>query len=200
MIIFSKDNNSAPYARFKEFYLKAENSKQNNIEAICISSYDSNRNEVDTRFVNLKYICNDEWTFFTNYSSPKASQFNTHNQISCAFFWSKINVQIRIKANIRKTSKTFSDNHFKNRELDKNILAISSHQSKKIGSFEEINTKFNILKKNNQIDFFERPSYWGGFSFKPYYFEFWVGHKYRLNYRESYELINRSWEKSILEP
>ena len=32
-----------------------------------------------------------------------------------------------------------------------------------------------------------RPDFWGGFSFVPYYFEFWQGHKNRLNKRHVFE-------------
>jgi pyridoxine/pyridoxamine 5'-phosphate oxidase len=33
------------------------------------------KNEVDSRYVNLKFISNDEFIFFSNYDSPKASSF-----------------------------------------------------------------------------------------------------------------------------
>ena len=39
------------------------------------------------RFVNLKFIDNDKFIFFTNYNSPKSLAFETHNQISGLFFW-----------------------------------------------------------------------------------------------------------------
>ncbi|MDB9816017.1 pyridoxamine 5'-phosphate oxidase, partial [Gammaproteobacteria bacterium] len=43
-------------------------------------------------------------------------------------------------------------------------------------------------------------SYWGGFSFEPYYFEFWTGQKFRLNKRESFQLESNKWQKKILQP
>ena len=49
-----------------------------------------------------------------------------------------------------------------------------------------------ILKKIN----IQRPSYWGGYSFKPYYFEFWEGQN-RLNKRTIYKRINSEWTKAI---
>ena len=36
----------------------------------------------------------------------------------------------------------------------------------------------------------ECPNDWGGFLFKPYYFEFWKGHESRLNERDVYEIKN----------
>ena len=35
---------------------------------------------------------------FSNYQSPKAKQFESHNQISALIYWSKTNIQIRMRA------------------------------------------------------------------------------------------------------
>ena len=32
-------------------------------------------NSPDSRFVNLKYVINDEWIFFSNYESPRRNNF-----------------------------------------------------------------------------------------------------------------------------
>ena len=68
--------------------------------------------EVEARYVNLKYIANNEWIFFSNYNSPKAQQFKSHNQVSVLIFWPSINTQIRMKALISKLLLEFSDEHF----------------------------------------------------------------------------------------
>ena len=81
---------------------------------------------------------------------------------------------------------------------DKNALAISSDQSKPIESFSEVECKFKTVLENNDLK--ERPVYWGGYSFKPYYFEFWEGNKSRLNKREVYSLDNNDWVKYLLQP
>ena len=65
-------NNSEPYSIFEDLYKKAVIKKQKHIEAIAISSFDNKVNSPDSRFVNLKYVINDEWIFFSNYESPKA--------------------------------------------------------------------------------------------------------------------------------
>ena len=75
-----------PYTIFKEMYLKALSSSQENIDAIAISSFNSETNLVDSRFVNLKYINDIEWIFFTNLESPKANQFRSFDQISALLF------------------------------------------------------------------------------------------------------------------
>ena len=57
---------------------------------------------------------------------------------------------------------------------------------------------------NNTLDAMtestERPQSWGGFSFVPYYFEFWEGHENRLNKRHVFEQQNDHWQERLLQP
>ena len=183
---------------FEAKYNKALNAGQKNIEAISISSFDTDRKEVDSRYVNLKLIINDEFIFFSNYNSPKAHSFSQHNQISALFYWPITNVQIRIKANIKKTSYEFNQKYFFNRSEEKNALALSSNQSKPINSYNQIKKNYNHSLKNDDLK--KCPQYWGGFSFIPYYFEFWEGHESRINKREIFKKIDGIFEHSFLQP
>ena len=198
MIEFNKTNKEMPYLLLKESYDKALNAGQKSIEAISISSYNTEENEVDSRYVNLKFIVNDEFIFFSNYNSPKASSFNSHNQIAALFYWSSINAQIRMKAKIKKTSNDYNQKYFFHRSEEKNALAISSNQSKSIESYNQV--KENYDKSLNNDDLKKCPEFWGGYSFTPYYFEFWEGHESRLNKREVYEKSDNSWKHIILQP
>ena len=191
-------NNSTPYKLIEKYYGLALNKNEEHIEAISISSYSSKKNEVDSRFVNLKMIDNDEFIFFSNYQSPKALQFLSNNQIAAVFFWRTINVQIRMKAKIKKLPSEVSDKYFSERSIDKNALAISSRQSQKISSYEDVIKNYNLVLDESNLEI--RPDYWGGYSFTPYYFEFWEGHKSRLNKREVFEKNDDSWKHFILQP
>ena len=198
MIRFNNFNQAIPYLLLEEKYNKAIDAGQKGIEAISISSYNKEISEVDSRFVNLKFINNDEFIFFSNYESPKAAAFNSHNQIAALLYWSSINVQIRMKAKIKKTSNEFNQQYFFDRSEEKNALAISSNQSKKIGSFEQVKKNYNKSLKNDDLK--KCPRYWGGYSFKPYEIEFWEGNEFRLNKRNLYTKDNISWNHFILEP
>ena len=103
-----------------------------------------------------------------------------------------------MKAKIKKTSKEFNKNYFKKRNIDKNALAISSKQSQLADSYEAIISKFNDTK--NTQDLSECPDFWGGFSFVPFYFEFWEGKESRLNKRNIYKKINKTWKEYVLQP
>ena len=138
MIDILKMDNSEPFAQFRELYQKATRNNQSAIEAVAISSYSNITKEVDSRFVNLKYVIGRKLIFFTNYLGPKGTQFKENPSISALIYWDKIDTQIRIKANIYKCSAKFSDEHFKNRSPKKNALAIASNQSQKIKTYDEV--------------------------------------------------------------
>ena len=198
MIQFNNLNQEIPYELLKEKYDDALNAGQKGIEAISISSYNKEISEVDSRYVNLKFISNDEFIFFSNYDSPKAFSFNSHNQIAALFYWPSINVQIRIKAKIKKTSNEYNQKYFCDRSEEKNALAISSSQSKSIDSYNQVKENYNKSLKNDNLK--KCPGFWGGYTFTPYYFEFWEGHESRLNKREVYEKSDDSWKHRILQP
>ena len=198
MIRFNNLRKEDPYVLFKKKYDEAFDAGQSNIEAISIASYSLESKEVNSRYVNIKIIDNNKFIFFTNYNSPKALEFISHEQIAAKVFWPSTNTQIRMKAIITKCSMKYNSEYFKQRSVDKNALAISSDQSQKINSYDEIVLKYQETKKNKKLS--KCPDYWGGFSFTPYYFEFWEGHASRLNKRECYEEIKGSWNKYLLQP
>ena len=198
MIKFIKTSDEAPYKVFKEKYEDSLNANQKIIEAICISSFSSTDNEVNARFVNLKFVKDKEFIFFSNYKSPKSIDFISHDQITALIYWNATNVQIRMKANIKQTSKKFNMEYFAKRDIRKNALAISSNQSNKIASYEDVSKNYEKSLKKDNLE--KCPEYWGGYSFIPYYFEFWEGHESRLNKREVYEKKNDKWDRFILQP
>ena len=151
--------NEEPYLKYQELYDFALSKNQNQIERILIGSYNNELKEVNARYVNLKYVVKDEWIFFSNYESVKAKEFLTHNQIIAVSYWSSIDVQIRMKATINKSSKEFSDKHFSSRSKEKNALAISSFQSQPVNSYEEVKNKYKRTLSSKDLN--NRPSYWG---------------------------------------
>lgn len=198
MIKILKKVEDLPYKNFYNFYEEASKKNQKSIEAIAVSSYLDKKKEVNSRFVNLKYIDEHDFIFFSNYESKKAKEFINNPNISILIYWSVINLQIRMKAKIRKTTKDFNQFHFKSRDLKKNALAISSQQSKKINKYEDVIEKFNAALEREDLD--RCPDYWGGYAMRPYYFEFWKGNKSRLNKRVAYLKKEELWEKCYLEP
>jgi len=200
MIKFINISKQKPYQLFKKYYDQALKNKQKIIEGIAISSFNKDLDQVNSRYVNLKYIKYDEWIFFSNYNSPKAKSFLTHQQISGLIHWPEINFQLRILAKIEKTNDKFSDAHFSERSKEKNAIAVSSYQSEAISSYEDVvlNYETELIKNKKKLG--TRPSYWGGFSLYPYYFEFWTGNDSRINKRIEFVKKNNIWTERFLQP
>jgi pyridoxamine 5'-phosphate oxidase len=198
MIEFNNLSQEKPYIKLKKKYDDAEQANQQNIEAVSISSYSTASKEVNSRYVNLKFVEGKELIFFSNYNSLKSKDFHGHNQITALLYWNKVSTQIRMKALIKKTSEDFNKNYFLNRSVQKNAVAISSRQSEPIDSFERVKENYN---KSLKLDSLKKcPDYWGGYSFVPYYFEFWEGSDLRLNKRDIYKKNNGVWLHAILQP
>ena len=65
MIVFENNNDLEPYKKLRDLYDLALSKNQMNIEAILIASFSHEDNEVDSRFVNLKYVNNEKFIFFS---------------------------------------------------------------------------------------------------------------------------------------
>tara|TARA_B100000780_G_scaffold254674_1_gene202948 strand:- start:465 stop:1067 length:603 start_codon:yes stop_codon:yes gene_type:complete len=200
MIQFKNLKNKHPFAKLKEIYDVAVSFEQKSIEAMALSTFDQTILEVNSRYVNAKFIDEDKIIFFSNYESVKAKDINSNNTVSCLFYWDSVRVQIRIKGIITMCDPSFSDDYFKNRDQKKNALAISSNQSKKIESYEDVIKKYNNILNKDKNFLETRPAYWGGYMIEASYIEFWEGNNQRLNKREAFNLVNEVWHKSILEP
>ena len=64
MITMNNICNEPPYLILKDKYDKSLQADQKNIDAICISSFSKKNNEVNSRYVNLKYISDKDFIFF----------------------------------------------------------------------------------------------------------------------------------------
>jgi pyridoxamine 5'-phosphate oxidase len=187
----------SPFHEFLKLYKNAEFSNQKNIEAACLATV-SDQRKPRTRYVNIKYINDNEIIFFSNYTSAKAIEINSNKNIALTFFWSSANIQIRIEGKINKLSGTRSDQHWKIRSKYKNALAISSDQSSLSGSYQEVIDNYN--NSLNLDDLSVRPNYWGGYVIQPSYFEFWQGHESRINQRTIFKRNKTLWSKYYLQP
>ena len=198
MIDFINNSSQEPYKKLIKLHKKAKMANEPVLDSLCVSSYSTTLKEVDSRLVNLKIVDNKDFIFFSNYNSKKSIQFNEHSQISAVIYWNAINIQIRMKAIIKKTSSDFNKEYFAKRSMDKNALAISSKQSESIDSYQLVLKNYDkVIDSQNLSDC---PHYWGGFIFRPYYFEFWKGNPSRINKRDAYQEEGRKWKHYILQP
>ena len=199
-MLFKNLPQNTPFRLFEDYYQNAENHNQPIAEAGCISSVDKDGNP-HSRYVNFKYFFEDHLIFFSSYSSDKAKDFESNQNVAVNFWWASINVQVRLEGKISKCSEKFSDEHFYGREAGKNIAAIASNQSQEIESYEILEAKYEKIKSEIEEGIIKetRPEDWGGYQISIDYFEFWEANNDRLNYRESYKLENNEWRRFFLQ-
>tara|TARA_B100000963_G_C22453090_1_gene592063 strand:+ start:251 stop:853 length:603 start_codon:yes stop_codon:yes gene_type:complete len=195
-IIFEK-NTGKPFKLFEKLYLEAIKIKQKSIDAMVVAT--AFKDVPSSRVVNLKYVRQNEFIFFTNYKSQKGKELAKNNNISCLIYWNSMDIQVRFSGKATATSNSFSDFHYSSRLYEKNIAAYSSNQSQLIDRYSNLEKKYqeNLKKFSGKSP--ERPKNWGGISIKPDYFEFWRASPSRLNKRECYKMTKGNWNKFYLQ-
>jgi len=142
MIFFYNIDKNHPFSLLYDKYLEASKRNQTSIEAMVLATLDLENMLPNSRFVNAKYITNEEIIFFSNYQGTKSREIENTNNVSVIFYWDTIKVQIRIRGRIIKSKKEVSDKHFFERSDDKNAIAISSNQSSVIDSYSYVVKKY----------------------------------------------------------
>ena len=128
----------------------------------------------------------------------KGNDIDFNSKVSLVFYWNASDSQIRIEGHAKKLKNNISDKHWSIRSPEKKALAISSHQSKVINTYEEIQKNFENTLKNTDLS--KRPDYWGGYVINPFKYEFWKGNTFRINNRICFELKDNLWNKYIIQP
>ena len=190
-----KDLKKNPFDQFNIWLNDAVNNKIKDPNAMVLSTYNSIIG-VTSRVVLLKEIKENSFIFFTNYNSLKAKQISENNIVSLCFFWNDLERQIRIRGTAKKLANDESSSYFDSRPEKSKIAAIISNQSSIIDLNEDFEDK--LLKFSNKS--ISKPKYWGGYTIKPHYFEFWQGRKNRLHDRFGYDKEGLNWKINRLSP
>lgn len=189
-----------PSAQFEKWLQEAIEAKVNEVAACNLATVNKN-NKPSARIVYLREFGNDEFYFYTNYNSRKASDISENPHVCLTFFWPELERQVRIEGTIlKKADPEKSDAYFNARPLDSKIGAWSSPQSKALQGREELNQYIEQNKERFNNQEIPRPDFWGGYIIHAMYYEFWQGRKNRLHDRIAYTLENNSWKTERLAP
>ena len=153
----------------------------------------------DARVVLLKGIDQGGFVFFTNYTSAKGRQLDTHPVATLVFLWAQLERQVRISGPVTQVSQDESDAYFCSRPLGSQLAAWASAQSQTVADRQQLETALAAAQHQfGQAP--PRPPHWGGYRLLPQSLEFWQGRANRLHDRLRYRRDGGDWRIERLAP
>ncbi|MGA2623185.1 MAG: pyridoxamine 5'-phosphate oxidase [Bacteroidota bacterium] len=188
-----------PIKQFQRLFHEAVRAKFYLAESTALATA-SHNGTPSARMVLLKQFDSQGFVFYTNYNSLKAKQLAENPRATLLFHWPEMHCQIRVDGTVEKISSEESDKYFHSRLRDSQIGAVASPQSDVI-SRDELDRRFEELKRSYEGKEIPRPAHWGGYRLKPACIEFWQGRAARLHDRIVYELqSDGNWSIKRLAP
>ncbi|XP_065091395.1 pyridoxine/pyridoxamine 5'-phosphate oxidase-like [Ochlerotatus camptorhynchus] len=172
-----------PFSLFRKWFDEACNTPEI-IEpnAMCLAT--ATKDAIPSaRFVLLKDITDQGFTFFTNYESRKADEIAENPNVALTFYWLPLRRSVRIEGSVEKISRSESETYFHQRPRASQIGALASPQSQPIPTRDYLDRKEQDIKDQLGPDGAVPLPNWGGYLVRPRMVEFWQGQTNRLHDR-----------------
>jgi pyridoxamine 5'-phosphate oxidase len=152
-----------------------------------------------SRMVLLKGLDEKGFRFFTNLGSRKGSELAANPRCSLLFPWHPLERQIRVDGVAEELSRADVAAYFATRPRGAQLGAWASHQSRPVGSREELDEAFAAVEARFP-DEVPLPDWWGGYVVVPDVVEFWQGRPGRMHDRLVYRREDDGWRTERLAP
>ena len=184
------------------YYDPEEKLEQNDPNAICVSSVDT-EGMPNGRYVLLKDVSENGFLFYTNLKSQKGKELFGSKK-GALTWWSRAqNKSVRVQGSVKQVSDEVANNYWSTRKEDAKISAILSKQSEEVTSRDQLEEAFTKLKAEYAGKEIPRPDHWSGVIISPQKIEFWEAtdeYTSRLHNRFVFELQNDQWVTKRLYP
>ena len=184
------------------YYDPEEKLEQNDPNAICVSSVDT-EGMPNGRYVLLKDVSENGFLFYTNLKSQKGKELFGSKK-GALTWWSRAqNKSVRVQGSVKQVSDEVANNYWSTRKEDAKISAILSKQSEEATSRDQLEEEFTKLKAEYAGKEIPRPDHWSGVIISPQKIEFWEAtdeYTSRLHNRFVFELQNNQWVTKRLYP
>jgi pyridoxamine 5'-phosphate oxidase len=139
------------------------------------------------RTVLLKHADATGFVFFTNHTSRKGTQIAAHPVAAIVLAWLPLHRQVCVRGRVEQISAAATAEYFGSRPWGSRIGAWASHQSRPVGSRDELERRWAELGERwpdtGRPDDVPVPPHWGGYVVRPVEVEFWQGRPSRMHDR-----------------
>lgn len=194
------DLHSDPFKQFGAWFAAALAADIRDVNAMSLATATPD-GQPSVRIVLLKGFDERGFTFFTNYDSEKGRQLEANPHAALAFFWVKLERQVRISGSVERTSREDSAAYFHSRPPGSRLGAWVSKQSEVIDSRQILDARLEQMTERFEGGEISLPPHWGGYRVKPDQIEFWQGRPNRLHDRFRYSRrAEGAWQIDRLAP
>lgn len=185
--------------KFDIWWSQARNrSPLNQKSPICISTIDET-GFPQGRFVDLKSVTEDGFIFCSDYNSAKGKHISLNSKVALTAWWDHVGYQVRVVGIANKISQELAQKFWETRSIDAQISTCAFEQSNELRPDIELESIFGEFKRKCHKPL-RKPSSWGGYIVAPISVEFLQFKENRLHLRDFYQLVDKSWLNSRLQP
>ena len=188
-----------PFKQFERWFAKALESSPATADVVALATA-TQSGLPSVRYVLFKGILRNGFSFFTHYHSRKAREIAENPMGALAFYWHRLQKQVRVEGKIVKLSPLESKRYFRTRPREKQLGAWASPQSEPVASRAELEEKIAKVEERFKGREVPLPPHWGGYTLIPQSIEFWLGHRFRWHDRFLYSRRKNSWKITRLAP
>lgn len=188
-----------PIVQFQQWYQDARDAGISQADAMTLATA-ARDGTPSARIVLMKIVDDRGFIFFTNYRSRKGRELAENPRAALIFYWEALGRQVRIEGTAEKIPGAESDAYFDSRPLENKLSSLASPQSEPV-TREELDRRYDELKRQYGGRPVLRPTHWGGYRVRPDRMEFWQRRFARMNDRVAYQRRrDGSWEMMRLAP
>jgi pyridoxamine 5'-phosphate oxidase len=191
-----------PIERFRSVYALAEKIDRSIIpepNAMALGTVEEG-GQPSVRIVLLKSFDERGFVFYTNHEGRKAKHLLAQPQAGLCFYWSPLDIQVRIEGTVTKVADGEADAYFASRQRLSQIGAWASRQSEPVETPTALAESVAKYEKEFEGRDVPRPAFWSGFRVWPERIEFWKGRPNRLHERHLYTRVEKGWKIETLYP
>lgn len=168
--------------------------------ATCVSTIGSD-GFPSGRFVDLKAVDNEGFTFCTYLDSEKGRHISENPNVALTIWWDHVGYQVRIKGVAKPIPEDEARKHWIARNREAQLTTLCSKQSQVLESNEALLKQLAEVEVRHEGTDVPKPATWGGYRVKPISIEFLTFSDTRLHKRELFEEKSTDlWRVTLLQP